>query len=49
VIADSIGWSRKQIYDLAQRGRIPHYRIEGSVRFKEDEVADWLQQHKIAA
>lgn len=49
VIADSISWSRKQIYDLAQRGLIPHYRIEGSVRFSEGEIADWLEKHRIAA
>jgi excisionase family DNA binding protein len=49
VIAESINWSRKQVYDLAQKGLIPHYRIEGSVRFSEDEIADWLQRHRIAA
>jgi len=48
-IADSIGCSSKHVYDLAKRGLICHYRFEGSVRFNPQEVAAWLQSHRIAA
>jgi excisionase family DNA binding protein len=49
VIADSFGWSRKHVYDLAQKGQIPHYRFEGSVRFDPIKVKAWLDDHEIAA
>jgi predicted DNA-binding transcriptional regulator AlpA len=49
VIADSIGWSRKHVYELAQKGQIPHFRIEGSVRFDPIKVKAWLDDHEIAA
>jgi len=49
VIAESTDWSLKHVYRLAQQGRIPHYRIEGTVRFNPVEIADWIQSFKIAA
>lgn len=49
VIAEVTGWSVKHIYRLAQQGRIPHYRICGSIRFDPQEIAEWLEFHRIAA
>lgn len=49
VVAESTRWSVKHVYRLAQQGLIPHYRIHGSVRFDPQEIADWLQNHRIAA
>ncbi len=49
VIADSIGWSRKHVYELAQKGQIPHYRFAGSVRFDLNKIRSWLDDHEIAA
>jgi excisionase family DNA binding protein len=49
VIADSIGWSRKHVYDLAQRGQIPHHRVGSSVRFDPIKIKAWLDDHEIAA
>lgn len=49
VIAESTGWTRKHVYDLAQKGQIPHYRIGGSVRFDPIKVKAWLDEHEIAA
>ena len=49
VIAESTGWSRKHVYELAQKGQIPHYRIGGSVRFDPVKVKAWLDEHEIAA
>jgi excisionase family DNA binding protein len=39
--------SRKHIYKLAKAGRIPHYRISGSVRFDPEAVAQWLEKRSI--
>ena len=49
VIAESTGWTSKHVYELAQRGQIPHYRIGGSVRFDPIKVKAWLDAHEIAA
>ena len=49
IIAESTGWSVKHVYRLAQQRQIPHYRIHGTVRFDPQEVADWLESHRIAA
>ena len=39
--------SRKHIYKLAKAGRIPHYRISGSVRFDPEAIAQWLEKRSI--
>ena len=49
VIAASTGWSVKHVYRLAQLRQIPHYRIGGTVRFDPQEIAEWLEAHRIAA
>jgi predicted DNA-binding transcriptional regulator AlpA len=49
VISESTGLSVKHVFRLAQQCQIPHYRILGSVRFKPQDFADWLDSHKIAA
>jgi excisionase family DNA binding protein len=49
VIAELIGWSRKHIYDLAKRGRIPHYRVGSSIKFDLIKVKAWLDDHEVAA
>jgi excisionase family DNA binding protein len=48
-VAEIIGCTRKHVYDLAQKGRIPHYRIGGLIRFDLQEIAEWLESFKIAA
>jgi excisionase family DNA binding protein len=42
-------WSRKHVYDLAQRGEIPHYRIGSSIRFDLVKVKAWLDEHEMVA
>lgn len=42
-IAKLLGVTPQQIYKMAASGRIPAFRISGSVRFDPDEVATWLQ------
>jgi len=47
VIAEHTGWTCKHIYDLAARCLIPHYRINGSIRFDPVKIAIWLAEHEI--
>jgi len=48
-VAELTGFSGKHIYDLAKRGRIPHYRIGSSIRFDLVKIRAWLDEHEIAA
>jgi len=48
-VAAIIGCTRKHVYDLAQKGRIPHYRIGGLIRFNPQQIAEWLESFRIAA
>ena len=34
------------IYKWAERGVIPHYKLEGVVRFSRDDVLDFLQKRR---
>jgi excisionase family DNA binding protein len=46
-LGEVLGISRKHIYKLAKAGRIPHYRISGSIRFDPEAVALWLEKRAI--
>ena len=37
--------SRKTIYLYAARNIIPHIRIETNVRFREKDIARWIERH----
>jgi len=36
----------KTIYDWVHKKRIPYYKLEGSLRFNEDEILKWLKSKK---
>ena len=42
-LAGLLGVSRSSIYDMAQAGRIPCYRVGTHVRFDPHIVAKWLR------
>ena len=33
----------KTIYSYVQRGLIPYVRIQSSIRFRKDEILDWIE------
>jgi len=43
-VAELFGVTPQHIYKMAASGRIPSFRISGSVRFDPDEVAAWLKE-----
>jgi excisionase family DNA binding protein len=45
-LAEMINISPKTIYDWVHKGRIPHYKLEGSLRFDVDEVKRWLRSKR---
>src|SRR5882672_5541275 len=42
-VAKLFGVTPQHIYKMAASGRIPSFRISGSVRFDPEEVATWLE------
>jgi excisionase family DNA binding protein len=43
-VAELFGVTPQHIYKMAASGRIPSFRISGSVRFDPDELAAWLKE-----
>ncbi len=44
--------SKSKLYELVERREIPHYRLgekgkRGAIRFKLDDVQEWLKERKI--
>jgi len=42
-VAELFGVTPQHIYKMAASGRIPSFRVSGSVRFDPDDVAAWLK------
>lgn len=47
-VAELFGVTPQHIYKMAANGRIPSFRISGSVRFDPDDVAAWLREKQSA-
>ena len=41
-VAELLGVTPQHIYKMAASGRVPSFRVSGSVRFDPDDVAEWL-------
>ncbi|MEO5923031.1 MAG: helix-turn-helix domain-containing protein [Bryobacteraceae bacterium] len=46
-VATLLAISPKTIYAFATRNKIPHYKIEASVRFRPRDIAEWLRQREV--
>jgi excisionase family DNA binding protein len=42
-LAELLALSRKHIYKLAKKGRMPSLRIGGAIRFDPQATANWLE------
>lgn len=42
-LADWLGISQQTIRAWCAQGRLPHYKIEGNIRFVPNEIEAWLQ------
>jgi excisionase family DNA binding protein len=45
-VAEALGLSRRALYSLVQRGKVPAYKVGGRILFKESEIEAWLQACK---
>jgi excisionase family DNA binding protein len=44
--ASYLGWSRSALYDRVSRKAMPHYKVDGILLFKRDELDAWLEQYR---
>jgi excisionase family DNA binding protein len=45
-VAELLGFSAATVVDWAERGEIPSFKIGGRLRFREDELAVWLEEQR---
>ena len=46
-LASSLHISRTSVYRLIDQRKIPFYKIKGSIRFKQDDVMNYLENSRI--
>lgn len=42
-LAEWLGVSQPTIRAWCDKGRLPHFKLEGNIRFVPDEIENWLQ------
>ena len=40
------GLSRSSLYSMVKKNEVPHYQFRTSIRFKEEEIMDWIDENK---
>lgn len=45
-LATMVGVSPKTLYKAVKTGRLPAYRIGGSIRLDPEDIADWLRKRR---
>jgi len=43
-VAKMLGVSHQQIYKMAAAGTIPHFHVQGSIRFCPADLAEWIRR-----
>lgn len=45
--AEYLGWTRSALYSRVHCRSIPHYKVDGMLLFKRDELDRWLAEHRV--
>lgn len=45
--AEFTGYTTRGIYQLTREKRIPHYKKNGRLYFKKEELVDWMTERKV--
>ena len=45
-LSEYLNMKRSTLYALVESGELPHYRIGRLIRFKWDEVVQWMESHR---
>ena len=48
-VARHLNVDTKTVYRLAQRGRLPGFKVAGTWRFKRSDLEDWIDRQKQVA
>ena len=40
-----LDWPKQRLYKLTAQGAIPHYKHDGRLLFRRDELNQWLRSH----
>jgi excisionase family DNA binding protein len=46
-VAEMLGFTSSTVQDWFERGDLPGFRIAGRLRFRESEVLEWLEAHRV--
>jgi len=46
-VCELTGYSKAAIYQRTSKGLIPHFRREGRLLFRRDEIINWLTEHRV--
>ena len=46
-LGELLGFAAGTIVDWAEKGTIPAFKLGGRLRFRESEVLDWLEAHRV--
>ena len=47
-ISEYLNVKERTIYSWINKGIIPHYKIESTIRFKENEINEWLSSKEVS-
>ena len=47
-IAEYLQVKDRTVYSWINKGIIPHYKIESLIRFKENEINEWLSSKEVS-
>ena len=45
-VAEYLKLAEKTAYRLAQKGKLPGFKVGGSWRFKREDIKSWIEQQK---
>ncbi|HWB08664.1 MAG TPA: helix-turn-helix domain-containing protein [Pirellulales bacterium] len=45
-VAKRLNLSASKVYQLIEQNRLPHYRLDGTIRVSEEQLADFLDRAK---
>lgn len=45
-LSECFSLKKSKLYSLVEAGELPHYRIGRLIRFKQDDVVQWMENHR---
>lgn len=45
-VAERLNLSESKVYEMLERGELPHHRFGGAIRVSEDQIAEFLEETK---